>query len=217
MRVLTLLATGLCLASAPGFAQAPQSGWIADLTTGCRIWKPAARPNWSMTWSGLCRDGVADGQGISRWSADGHPIVKYEGEYRAGKLNGKGVMTWPDGDRCAAVWRDDKRNGQGVYTWADGDRYAGDYRDDKMTGHGVYSFASGNRYEGEFLNDRFDGQGVKTWTTGERYEGEWRDGKANGSGTLVTRGGTYKGFWSDGCFDAGDQWIAVDVKAASCR
>lgn len=38
-------------------------------------------------------------------------------------------MTWPDGTRIEGEWRDGKLHGRGVATFADGNRYEGEWRD----------------------------------------------------------------------------------------
>ena len=52
-------------------------------------------------------------------------------------------MTFPNGERREAEWRDNNRNGPGMTLYGNGDRYTGEYRDDQMSGHGVLAFASG--------------------------------------------------------------------------
>ena len=50
-----------------------------------------------MTWSGSCKDGLASGKGILRWTENGKPDAEFNGEYAGGKRNGSGVMITPDG------------------------------------------------------------------------------------------------------------------------
>ena len=38
------------------------------------------------------------------------------------------------------MWRDNKMNGYGVLQWPDGKRYEGDYVDDKKHGYGVFKW-----------------------------------------------------------------------------
>jgi len=53
----------------------------------------------------------------------------YKGEWKNEKLNGLGVMTYPDGGKYVGRWKDDKRNGQGTYTFPDGGKYVGEWKD----------------------------------------------------------------------------------------
>ena len=113
-------------------------------------------------------------------------------------MNGRGVYVWaPNGKwagyRYEGDWKDGKRQGRGVYVTANGDRYEGDFKDGKKHGRGVLVWGSkskwaGDRYEGDFKDDKKHGRGVYVTANGDRYEGGWKDGKrhedgkANGSG-----------------------------------
>ena len=52
-----------------------------------------------------------------------------------------------------------KMHGKGKLTWADGDVYEGDFVDDKRTGHGTLRLAIGNVYEGDFVDGKKHGKG----------------------------------------------------------
>jgi hypothetical protein len=82
--------------------------WIADSRTGCKIWDPAPEPGESVQWSGGCKDGFADGQGTMQWLEKGKPGDRYEGDYRRGKRNGYGVVTFGNGKKLQGEWRDDE-------------------------------------------------------------------------------------------------------------
>jgi hypothetical protein len=51
-------------------AHGEDSTWIAD-ANGCRVWDPNPKPNETVTWTGPCVDGFAEGQGIVQWFQDG--------------------------------------------------------------------------------------------------------------------------------------------------
>jgi hypothetical protein len=44
-------------------------------------------------------------------------------------------------------FENDMRTGRGVYTWPNGDRYEGRFENGTRTGRGVYTWLSGDRYE----------------------------------------------------------------------
>jgi len=46
------------------------------------------------------------------------------------------VAISPKGDRYEGEWRDGTSNGKGVRAWPDGDRYEGEYRDGHENGKG---------------------------------------------------------------------------------
>ena len=80
-------------------------------------------------------------------------------------------------------YRDGKRNGQGTVTWSDGKNYVGEFKDGKFNGHGKLTWSDGKKYVGEWKNGRRDGQGTQTWLDGRKYVGEYKDGKTwNGTG-----------------------------------
>lgn len=112
--------------------QASDGNWITDQRTKCRVWNPFPKPNESVTWSGACKNGLAQGHGTLEWFEDGKSTSVDQGE-----------------------WRDDERNGHGVYTYNNGDRYEGEWRDDKPNGHGVLTDANGVRFDGDWRDGCF--------------------------------------------------------------
>ena len=83
-------------------------GWITAKNKPCKIWNPQPQPNESVTWSGGCKDGLASGKGVLRWTENGKPDVEFDGEYAQGKRNGSGVMIMPGGKRMPGQWSDDE-------------------------------------------------------------------------------------------------------------
>jgi hypothetical protein len=155
----------LVLFAFPVAAQTPEPGWIADATSGCRVWNTAPQPNESISWTGACRNNLAQGHGVLQWSKDGKPGSRYEGEYRDGNMNGHGVYTWARGDRYDGEYHDGKRDGHGAYMWANGDRYDGEYRDGKAHGIGTKTLADTSTYTGTWMNGCFK-QGSRWATVG---------------------------------------------------
>jgi len=53
-------------------------------------------------------------------------IIIYEqimGQWIDNNKTGRGIYTWPNGNRYEGQWIDDKKNGRGIYTCPDGARY----------------------------------------------------------------------------------------------
>ena len=94
--------------------------------------------------------------------------------------NGKGTMTWTDGDKYVGEYKDGKTHGQGTYTWANGNKYVGEFKDDKRHGQGTYTWANGDKYVGEYKDDKRLGQGTYTWANGDKYVGEFKDNREVG-------------------------------------
>jgi hypothetical protein len=149
----------LSVASCPSYGDTPLPGWTTDSKTGCRVWNARPLRSESVTWSGACGNGYAQGQGVEQWYEDGKLGNRLEGEFHDGMIR-RGNVTYPNGDHY------------------DGDLNGG------RSGHGIYISMNGVRYEGEWRDDKRNGRGVLNWPNGDRYEGDFRDGKANGHGVL---------------------------------
>ena len=58
----------------------------------------------------------------------------YEGEWRAGKKQGNGKITYHNRDVYEGMWRNGVREGKGRYVWGNGNVYNGLWKDDRMEG-----------------------------------------------------------------------------------
>jgi len=168
-----ILTAGLMLISVSAFGQSVQPGWVADARTGCKVWDANPQPNESISWSGACRNGLAQGRGVLQWFQSGQPAALAKGRWQGGKMNGHGVVTLTNGERFDEQWKDDKRNGHGVYIYANGDRYDGEWRDGKKNGRGTEVRADGSRYAGEWRDNLPNGLGAAAWLNGDSYAGLW--------------------------------------------
>lgn len=158
--MIRLLVVAVCfLAAVPGAFGQPNhcpggpAGWIPDRNSGCNVWNPCPQNDESITWSGSCADGVAEGTGVLQWFLGAKVDQRYAGAVRAGRPNGRGTYTWSDG------------------TW-----YEGEFRDYEMTGHGLMMSPNGDWYRGEWHDGRANGQGTAQFVDGFTYVGIWRDG-----------------------------------------
>ncbi len=99
--LMTPLVRGIAVAAlAAGLlvtASSARAGeWIAD-KSGCHVWDPNPQLDESVTWSGSCANGRAQGSGTVQWSKGGMPIETDEGEWRDGRQAGKGTKSWSSG------------------------------------------------------------------------------------------------------------------------
>jgi hypothetical protein len=123
---------------------------------------------------------------------------KYAGEWKDGKPNGQGTVTWPDGQKYVGGFKDGIMNGQGTVTWPNGTKYVGEFKNGKWNGQGAITSPGGSKYVGEWKDNNVDGQGTFTWSNGSEYVGEWKDNERNGQGTLTwSDGSEYVGEWKD--------------------
>ena len=103
-------------------------------------------PELQRAYSGPCANGVAEGEGI----ASG--LAEYRGAFKAGRKHGKGVKTWPNGDRYEGEFAADHKAGYGSYGWGrgpwEGERYDGSFAADRREGYGIYWWPSGDVYAG---------------------------------------------------------------------
>ena len=141
----SVMATGL-----PAHAGA----WVADVKSGCQVWNPNPQLEESVTFSGSCANGRAEGHGIAQWSKGGNTSETDEGEWRDGRQAGKGTQTWSGG------------------------RYEGELSDGEPNGQGILTLQK-LRYEGDFRNGKPNGIGTLT-AGSETARGTWKDGCLQG-------------------------------------
>jgi len=147
-------------------------------------------------YEGSWKNGKADGQGIMYVEDPIHQrnSYKYEGSFKEGKMDGAGTVTYKNGKRFSAVWKDGKimkrENGDWDLINEFGDRIEFNFgsdkdEDSKALGKGYYVGGNRNqscRYEGEFQAGKRSGKGTAIYSNEERYEGDWLFDKRHGRG-----------------------------------
>jgi len=124
--------------------------WIADAKSGCRVWDPNPQLEESVTWSGACANGRAEGHGVVQWSKRDFPYETDQGEWHDGRQVNNGKQSWTTG------------------------RYDGELANGEPNGHGVLTVQK-LRYEGEFHGGKPNGFGTLT-AGNEIVRGTWKDG-----------------------------------------
>ena len=161
------------LVSIPGIAEAQAPAqtagdFHADSHSKCKLWWPkshlVSRTVEAVRWDGPCARGLAEGRGPFMVN-EGTTAWMGEGDFVAGKLQGRAFMT------------------------ADDCRREGEFQNGILDGRGYISIEGSElrqRYEGQFVNDELNGYGTSTHVFREnltvRYEGDWVKNEASGRG-----------------------------------
>jgi hypothetical protein len=141
----------ISLGCSAAFGQAGPAGTlVADPNSGCKVWDPHPMGGETVSWTGTCVNGLAQGPGSLQWLKDGRTVEKDDGEWDQGRQSGQGTQDWKSG------------------------RYQGDLVNGEPHGHGVMTLQSA-RYEGAFRNGKPNGQGTVTNLEGV-FKGLWKDG-----------------------------------------
>lgn len=82
--------------------------------------------------------------------------LSYVGEFKEGSFNGKGSLTYKNGNTYVGEFRNDMYHGQGTFRQANGYKYVGEFRENKAHGRGISSEPDGSPpREGVFKDNRF--------------------------------------------------------------
>jgi hypothetical protein len=157
-----VLAAVAALLLAPA-ALAADGIWV-EARPGCRVWLSAEKAdNYTFEWVGPCRDGYASGTGTLNIKYQGRPAGWYSGPMTAGKFEGHGIRSYPNGGHYEGDWRDGKRTGEGVQKFPNGARYEGGWKDDRASGSGTLIDEKGGSWSGTWLGGclRRAGGGVR--------------------------------------------------------
>ena len=138
-------------------ANAADDHWITD-AKGCKVLNSDPQPKESITWSGACIAGYAEGPGQLSWMQYGKAEYTFDGALHAGRMDGPGTQRY-----------------------ANGDRYEGEFYADRFDGHGVFTFDNGNRYEGDFVKGMSTRQGTLTLTDGQQFKTDLLRGEIGSS------------------------------------
>jgi len=150
---LTIVAAVL-LSVANSHAQDDDTPTIAD-KNGCKVYNPMPQEQETISWSGSCRNGFADGTGTLDWFIGGQLEERYEGELKMGWADGEGTYVSRRGVRYKGQWKDSLQDGKGIIQNPDGSVYEGEWKKGKPNGWGVYRAPNGEVLEGEWVDGEF--------------------------------------------------------------
>ena len=148
-----LSAAALLLAAAgpATLAADDEVAWIAD-SHGCKVANTFPRPGETITWSGSCSNGYADGDGVLQWFLNGDVDDRFEGHLQKGWAEGQGVLAKVDGSKYAGAWKHSMQEGVGRYDAPDGSWYEGQWKNGMPNGQGEYHSADGRAFAGEWVD-----------------------------------------------------------------
>ena len=127
---------------------------IIEDVNGCKVYNPAPQEEETISWSGNCINGFANGPGILEWYKNGELMERYEGDMESGWAQGNGILISETGMR-----------------------YEGHWNKSAQSGYGKLSHLDGSSYEGQWLNGKPHGRGTYTHPNGDILSGEWNDGE----------------------------------------
>lgn len=120
----------------------------------------------------------------------------YEGRFIDDAKEGKGILTFTNGDSYEGNWSKDKKNGKGVLKRVGHFLYDGEWKNDKREGYGYLKNLSESGkagkivYKGSFRDNNMHGKGqyYKYNNQNKRewiYKGDFYNGRMEGEGTKV--------------------------------
>lgn len=125
---------------------------------------------------------------------------RYKGQFRQNVYHGSGRLEVPSGVNITVyegTWKNGKLEGKGVIRYANKDVYIGNLRESQPHGHGElkkgqFSSQAACIYTGEWSNGVKNGYGVlDDIAKGEKYLGMWQNNARHGPGMVVTMNGVY--------------------------
>lgn len=151
------------------------------------------------TWSGTCKNGLADGTGVATWTDEDGKKVKLNGTLLDGETSGSATMLTGETTYIGFL-EHFVPQGQGFYKFANGDMYEGWLDQGYPQGPGIRRDVDMSRYEGEWVAGKREGQGQASFALGGSYDGHWHNDVFDGRGTIVYAGSgrTYTGQFKDG-------------------
>jgi len=155
-----LAAIGSASQSGPATEAAEHS--IPD-GAGCRVYSTWSLPKESVTWSGPCVDGFANGEGTLAWFASGQPAGHYIGPVSHGRPDGIGTYTYANGDRFQGEFWQGHYDGPGTYTFVDGATYVGDFVRGESTQSGTLRLPDGRQFKTDLLEGRAEFAALKRY------------------------------------------------------
>ena len=162
------------------------------------------KDGWSVsyTYTGEVKDGKPNGMGVATYKSGN--VVRYVGGFVNGEYSGKGTMFFKEGIFLTGQWRNGKLNGKGSFLSESGILYIGDFVNGEKNGKGILFYKDNGMIMGGFSNDKLNGRAFQIFADGSIVsEVNYTDGKRNGMGYQyeIKTKKLYEGEWRD------DKWV----------
>ena len=156
------------------------SCWMElDNQSGCYLWNPNLQENETVTWSGACASGLAEGFGDIVWIEGNNREIstKSTGQLQQGKHHGYWVLHDDADGVDEGFYVDGKRHGQWILRVLDA-VFEGPYVDGKRHGQWVFRWATGDLEEGLMVDGEKHGRWVWLDANGKiKGESTWENGR----------------------------------------
>ena len=167
---------------------------------GCYVWDPSLVLGQTVTWTGECTAGLAQGAGTLTWVWDGNQLTT-TGRIQNGKMNGNWVFLfrYANGNVGEGPYVDGQETGNWVFRYANGEVHEGPYVDGERNGNWVFRLADGGVQEGPYVDGQQNGNWVLRFADGTVSEGPYVGGERNGNWVFrLADGGVQEGPYVDG-------------------
>lgn len=136
------------------------------------------------SYTGEFLNGVRNGQGV-----EVSEVEQYEGTFRNDKKDGEGKLFFKKSQNVyEGDFKQGKMTGKCVFSWANGDRYEGTILNGIFDGKGKYTWNDGMEYEGNYDRGVRRGYGIFKWKDGKIYKGEFEKNLPHGNGVIIHNG-----------------------------
>ena len=156
----------------------------------------------SYSYTGEIKDGKPSGMGVAKYKSGN--AIRYVGSFLNGMYNGKGTMFFKDGVFLTGEWKNGKLNGKGSFLSETGILYIGEFVNGLKQGKGILFYKDNGMMMGNFSNDKLNGRCIQIFADGSVVSDvNYKDDKRNGMGYQyeIKSKKLYEGEWSD------DKWV----------
>src|SRR6187399_177901 len=156
----------------------------------------------SITYIGEIKDGKPSGMGVAKYKSGN--AIRYVGGFLNGMYNGRGTMFFKEGAFLTGEWKNGKLNGKGSFLTETGILYIGGFVNGVKQGKGILFYKDNGMIMGNFSNDKLNGRGIQIFADGSVVSDvNYKDDKRNGMGYQyeIKSKKLYEGEWSD------DKWV----------